>query len=846
MQLLSSFPCSPHSGDADSRRKVLLVFDLAAFIFFVLTFIYYNNFYQPQWLTNEGVLLWESSNTRPLIFLYIYIVFFVTTRLALINLIGPEISPAHIIPTGSKLYVNAHWPIKLLLFCAFSYISFTSVFLPYFNSGFGSTIIIGSLDSHLTALLAPLSQYLEHGKILYLETPTQYGPGILYLIGKLTDIFSLTLADAYRIQLLLNLITLVAFCGFIVILTGPLFGSIIFLSAFSAFSILYNFAWPGWGLLHRWMLIPIFSVILARILTTDSKPSRKHLKLVILGMAWSLFAIVSQEMFGGGIISYSLVFILLLRFRTCTLKSYIKSYLLFIATFATTFFVLIGCFFGFDRVLDFFSLYTEYSGRVFAGASSLFFTDTQKLANNTSGLIFVGIIFLGVPILAAAIHLISTAQANQFYMRDIAIFAAIIASATGLNLISYLRSDSSHIQSSAFMMVPMFAAYIIFYLRWAGERSTFTTMTTFIAALLTVAVLYGSHHQVKRYLIPLLTLPDTHNLTAWLQGQPKSHGVPSLSPFGITPNDSSRNEAYRFVIGRYSSLKNEQDWAVKHYAKGIARQAEIRLALGDREVVPTGFYALSSPFGHLPYNTVDSDEGDFFLTGLRSATNIISPTTSVWTDIDLRAWQSASRDRDELCISTRVPNNIRWLARANKVPELRIKSITTASTFAGESTTFLCKCAPSNDDPGCQPVQHHSHEYLTQVTSDFFSIKNALDHYYSENGYYPASSKKGSATQARTGWDGLYSNLGESKSQWIQGLTPSYISELPRDQRDSVDGSTNYIYKSNGQDYKLLAQNPFPLSCQIAATDYPMLMDPKRSGSNCTGIAIYSKGAERW
>jgi hypothetical protein len=43
-----------------------------------------------------------------------------------------------------------------------------------------------------------------------------------------------------------------------------------------------------------------------------------------------------------------------------------------------------------------------------------------------------------------------------------------------------------------------------------------------------------------------------------------------------------------------------------------------------------------------------------------------------------------------------------------------------------------------------------------------------------------------------------------------------------------------------------LAQNPFPLSCQIAATDYPMLMDPKRSGSNCTGIAIYSKGAESW
>jgi hypothetical protein len=41
-------------------------------------------------------------------------------------------------------------------------------------------------------------------------------------------------------------------------------------------------------------------------------------------------------------------------------------------------------------------------------------------------------------------------------------------------------------------------------------------------------------------------------------------------------------------------------------------------------------------------------------------------------------------------------------------------------------------------------------------------------------------------------------------------------------------------------------QIPFPLSCQIAATEYPMLVDPIWSGLKCNGVAIYSKGAEEW
>jgi hypothetical protein len=155
------------------------------------------------------------------------------------------------ISTESQMRVNIHWLLNTILFGAFSYIFFADVFLPLFNDGFGSEHVESALDYHIQFTLAPLSQHLVHGKILYLETPTQYAPGIDYLLGVLSKSFALTLADAYRVQLLLNLITVIVFCGFIIGLTGPLFGSVILLFALTPFGIIDNYGYPDWGFLYR-------------------------------------------------------------------------------------------------------------------------------------------------------------------------------------------------------------------------------------------------------------------------------------------------------------------------------------------------------------------------------------------------------------------------------------------------------------------------------------------------------------------------------------------------------------------------------------------------------------------
>jgi hypothetical protein len=76
--------------------------------------------------------------------------------------------------------------------------------------------------------------------------------------------------------------------------------------------------------------------------------------------------------------------------------------------------------------------------------------------------------------------------------------------------------------------------------------------------------------------------------------------------------------------------------------------------------------------------------------------------------------------------------------------------------------------------------------------SDIVSINDALKAYREKNGAYPKA-------------DGLR-GFSERGKAWIPGLSPNFIPELPRDPAQSSDrGGPQYVYASNGTDYKLLA-----------------------------------------
>lgn len=116
--------------------------------------------------------------------------------------------------------------------------------------------------------------------------------------------------------------------------------------------------------------------------------------------------------------------------------------------------------------------------------------------------------------------------------------------------------------------------------------------------------------------------------------------------------------------------------------------------------------------------------------------------------------------------------------------------------------------------------------------SDLESLKGALQQYHTVNGKYPVTEV----------WDGLYSNWGKSTQNWIADLAPKYIKTLPRDPRNNTNGGEQYMYRSDGIDYKLIAHNIIE-DCKFVQDGRSELIDPAR---NCWAYGFWTKGAEVW
>jgi prepilin-type N-terminal cleavage/methylation domain-containing protein len=86
---------------------------------------------------------------------------------------------------------------------------------------------------------------------------------------------------------------------------------------------------------------------------------------------------------------------------------------------------------------------------------------------------------------------------------------------------------------------------------------------------------------------------------------------------------------------------------------------------------------------------------------------------------------------------------------------------------------------------------------------DVIQLRTALAGYYADNGSYPLPypSIWGGVTTASCG-----TNAGtKGATAYIQGLVPTYISELPTDPGTTASSTCyGYLYASNGTSYKLL------------------------------------------
>lgn len=111
---------------------------------------------------------------------------------------------------------------------------------------------------------------------------------------------------------------------------------------------------------------------------------------------------------------------------------------------------------------------------------------------------------------------------------------------------------------------------------------------------------------------------------------------------------------------------------------------------------------------------------------------------------------------------------------------------------------------------------------LDQRIDDIGAITEALMQFRDDKGHFPKTGETGA------GWFGIGRNR-LPPEEWIPGLVPNYLDEVPRDPMvmPGVD-DPQYIYQSNGTDYKLLVLKSQDVET-VKARGMESAVDPKRA-----------------
>ena len=99
---------------------------------------------------------------------------------------------------------------------------------------------------------------------------------------------------------------------------------------------------------------------------------------------------------------------------------------------------------------------------------------------------------------------------------------------------------------------------------------------------------------------------------------------------------------------------------------------------------------------------------------------------------------------------------------------------------------------------------------------DLLELREILHKFHAKYGSYPKS----------VGFDGFRTCWGRSAPDWIPGLVPEFLRELPRERRMSELCNTQYYYMSDGTNYKLISHEPAELTEVVSL--FPEMFDPKR------------------
>ncbi|MBI41607.1 MAG: hypothetical protein CMF59_18600 [Leptospiraceae bacterium] len=110
---------------------------------------------------------------------------------------------------------------------------------------------------------------------------------------------------------------------------------------------------------------------------------------------------------------------------------------------------------------------------------------------------------------------------------------------------------------------------------------------------------------------------------------------------------------------------------------------------------------------------------------------------------------------------------------------------------------------------------------------DLIKIRIGLETFQQSQGRFPGSRGE------------RFSSGGKSGTDWIPEIRSVVPATLPVDRRGGQDPKKQYLYITNGAEYKLLAQSPE--NCTAIQQWMPELLDPVRG---CQGVGFWTEGAQ--
>jgi hypothetical protein len=111
------------------------------------------------------------------------------------------------------------------------------------------------------------------------------------------------------------------------------------------------------------------------------------------------------------------------------------------------------------------------------------------------------------------------------------------------------------------------------------------------------------------------------------------------------------------------------------------------------------------------------------------------------------------------------------------------------------------------------------------------TLDMALAAYHQDYGVYPAHHDS----------DGLDTPSRAARKDWLQHLAPAYLAGFHHDPLIADNPYEQYLYQSNGRDYKLIVHDPE--DCEFTRLRHPEMIDPKRG---CRAYGYWTEGAKGW